>query len=526
LKKSITIPFLGWSRLRRPGKRIDVRPFRFRAGKPGAGPDRVRGKAAGLPSKRFENTVSTMKKLISNIVDLLHVILVWAFDTFTMMGCFWLGFVIWVGSPYRMKPHVPAFDWIHVFFYIVLIESVLIWGGTYKRQSSMSHVIWLKELVKYSLIGFGGAILASFFAKFLLVGRLQAFFTFTIMLPAILVERSLLDKIWTSLIVEKFLLKRIVIYGAGNTGKRLAKSITKNPKLGYRIIGFFDDDIRIKSVVMANPYPIFGGKEKFLSFVVKKRKTIDEVHIAMPAAGSRTVKGIMKICDQYKIPFKFVPNFSDLMLHRLDQEQIDGIPLFSIGDLRISTVNRIVKRVSDVLLSIPILVLSLPAAAIVCLIIRRNSPGPAIFKQKRIGFKGREFVMYKFRTMFISTPPYFWHPQKNKDPRITRVGRILRKTSLDEFPQFWNVIKGDMSIVGPRPEMPFIVETYNTYQRERLNAKPGITGLWQISGDRSLPIHENIDHDLYYIHHQSLLLDLLIILQTVWFALIRGVGAK
>jgi exopolysaccharide biosynthesis polyprenyl glycosylphosphotransferase len=467
-----------------------------------------------------------MKKLITSIVDLLHVILVWACDTLTMMGCFWLGFVIWVGSPYRMKPHVPHFEWIHVFFYIFIIESVLIWGGTYKRQSSMSHVMWLKELTKYSLIGFGGAILTSFFVKLLLVGRLQAVFTFVIMLPAILIERAAIDRIWTLFVVERFLRRRIVIYGAGTTGKRLAKSITKNPKLGYRILGFFDDTKKAGNVVMANPYPILGGKEKFVAFVSKKRKVIDEVHIAMPAASGRAIKGVMKVCDQVRIPFKFVPNVNDLMLHRLDQEQIDGIPLFSIGELRISLLNRVVKRIFDLLFSVPMLLLSLPAMGVVCLVIRRDSPGPAIFRQKRVGFKGREFTMYKFRTMYDYTPPYFWHPQKNRDPRITRVGRFLRKTSLDEFPQFWNVLRGDMSIVGPRPEMPFIVKTYNAYQRERLNAKPGITGLWQISGDRSLPIHENIDHDLYYIQHQSLLLDILIILQTVWFALIRGVGAK
>jgi len=124
----------------------------------------------------------------------------------------------------------------------------------------------------------------------------------------------------------------------------------------------------------------------------------------------------------------------------------------------------------------------------------------------------------------VDTPPYTVNPLNGNDPRITKFGRFLRRTSLDEFTQFWNVLKGEMSIVGPRPEMPFIVETYNDVHRERLSVKPGITGLWQISGDRALPIHENIDHDLYYIEHQSPLLDLIIVFETIIFA-IKGRGA-
>jgi len=135
-------------------------------------------------------------------------------------------------------------------------------------------------------------------------------------------------------------------------------------------------------------------------------------------------------------------------------------------------------------------------------------------------------MFYKFRTMHADTPRYAVPPHDRDDSRIASIGQFLRRTSLDELPQFWNVLKGDMSIVGPRPEMPFIVETYTEMHRERLKVKPGITGIWQISGDRSLPIHENMDHDLYYIENQSPLLDIVIILQTIWFAFVRCVGAK
>ena len=178
------------------------------------------------------------------------------------------------------------------------------------------------------------------------------------------------------------------------------------------------------------------------------------------------------------------------------------------------------------IVTILLLLLLSPIFGIIVFLIKLTTKGSIVFKQKRIGQHGDEFILYKFRTMYPDTPEYAVHPKKSNDPRVTKLGRYLRRTSLDELPQFLNVLKGEMSVVGPRPEMPFIVENYNDIHRERLNVKPGITGLWQISGDRSLPIHENIDHDLYYIENQSLLLDIIIVLQTVWFGLVRGVGAK
>jgi exopolysaccharide biosynthesis polyprenyl glycosylphosphotransferase len=467
-----------------------------------------------------------MKKLIQLSIDLFHKFFLIVFDSATVLGCIWIGYHLWVESPYRLKPDILPFNWLHGLFYVLIIVAVMLWGGTYNIQSSVSHVVRQKEILKYSLIGFGVSILFSFFTKFLLVGRLQVFLTFGCMLPCILAERVLADKLWTILIVKKYLMKRIIIYGAGNTGKRLAKSIDNHPKLGYKTIGFFDDNKDDQSIIMSNPLPVIGGREKFAKFLYRNKKKIDEVLIAMPAATTKQNLHIMDLCQEYGIPYKFVPSLNDLMLHRVRQEQLDGIPLFSTEEIGIPMMNRVFKRTFDIIGSIFFLVATSPLLAIITIWIKKDSKGEAIFLQKRVGFKGKEFTMYKFRTMFKDTPDYHSHPKESRDPRITKAGRFLRKTSLDELPQFWNSLKGEMSIVGPRPEMPFIVKTYNEYQRERLNAKPGITGLWQISGDRSLPIHENIDHDLYYITHQSLMLDIIIVFETIWFALIRGVGAK
>jgi len=155
----------------------------------------------------------------------------------------------------------------------------------------------------------------------------------------------------------------------------------------------------------------------------------------------------------------------------------------------------------------------------VAALIRIDSAGPVLFRQTRVGEKGRTFRILKFRTMHADSPAYMDSPCSPMDPRITTVGRFLRRTSLDELPQLINVIRGDMSLVGPRPEMPYVVAGYNELQRERLSVRPGITGLWQISADRERPIHENISYDIYYIKNRSLLLDLAILVRTALFAL-------
>jgi lipopolysaccharide/colanic/teichoic acid biosynthesis glycosyltransferase len=160
----------------------------------------------------------------------------------------------------------------------------------------------------------------------------------------------------------------------------------------------------------------------------------------------------------------------------------------------------------------------MPFMLLIAFLIRLDSKGPVIFAQDRIGLKGRCFRMYKFRTMYHDDSSDDLTPSSLNDPRITRFGRWLRRSSFDELPQLFNVITGPMSLVGPRPEMPFIVEQYNEIQRERLKVKPGITGLWQISADRRLAIHENMDYDLYYVHEQSFLLDVVILIQTFFFA--------
>jgi lipopolysaccharide/colanic/teichoic acid biosynthesis glycosyltransferase len=194
------------------------------------------------------------------------------------------------------------------------------------------------------------------------------------------------------------------------------------------------------------------------------------------------------------------------------------------SQLSLQTGYAFIKRTWDVAASLILLGSLSPLLVLISILIRIESPGPAFFCQRRIGKDGAEFLLWKFRSMHVSAPKYAPSPTSCLDPRLTCIGRLMRRISLDELPQLLNVVAGEMSLVGPRPEMPFIVDGYTSHQRLRLAVKPGITGLWQVSPARAFPIHENLQYDLHYIRHQNLILDVSILLRTVT-AVILGVGA-
>ena len=462
------------------------------------------------------------RKYSKSYLDYLHWFVLGTSDLTTSFLCLSGGYVLWIYSPFRLKLAPPDYDMVHFLLGAIIIVAVLFFAGNYRLHSSVLHIMKLKILVRSTIIGFIGILIVGFFSRSIVFGRLHAFYMLLLLIPGIVLERAFVDSLWAKLIAKRFGQKRILIYGAGDTGKRLLKAARRYPKLNYRVVGFLDDTQKKGAVLTANPLPVLGGLNDMKRIVEDEK--IDEVWIAIPKARRSRILEVSKGCDSMGISYKFVPSLNELALHKVRMESLDGIPLFGVKTLRISVTNRVIKRIFDVVLTVLTLILLTPVMAVFAWLVKRDSPGPAIFRQKRVGLRGREFVLYKFRTLYVDSPPYAVNPTNRDDPRITKFGRFLRRTGLDELPQFWNVLKGDMSIVGPRPEMPFIVETYNDVHRERLNVKPGITGLWQISGDRSLLIHENIEHDLYYIEYQSPLLDLIIVFQTVIFA-IRGVGA-
>ncbi len=315
--------------------------------------------------------------------------------------------------------------------------------------------------------------------------------------------------------------QNVLILGTGETGQWLQRKFVLVPTLGLRFVGFMTEkESEVGQSIEGSP--VLGTFDGLVDLV--RTHKVHEVFVALPESSENRVMEIIAELEASGISFRVVPRFYHLMSQRVKIENLDSIPLISRPDRQLAIFTAVAKRLLDVALSAVFLVALLPAFVLATVLIRRQSEGPVFFMQTRIGKDGRPFRMFKFRTMYTAQSADAPTPNSSEDPRITPIGRFLRRYSLDELPQFLNVLRGEMSIVGPRPEMPFIVEKYNALDRERLRAKPGITGLWQISSGRRFAIHQNLDYDIYYIENRSVLLDLVIIMLTV-AAVVRGTGA-
>ena len=311
--------------------------------------------------------------------------------------------------------------------------------------------------------------------------------------------------------------RRIIICGAGDSGRTIARKLLHMPKCHLLPVAFLDDDrsklnTQVDCLSGHEPLPVAGT----LGQIEAALQSFDaqEVWIAITSVDQNVIIEIAHAANEAGVPCRFGPNLYQIPLETLSVESLAGVPLLSIKPRATVRPIPLTKRAFDIVFSLLVLASSLPLWPLLVALIKLTSRGPAFFAQQRIGQGGRPFKMFKFRTMNVDAPAYATTPSHPGDQRITPVGRWLRKLSLDELPQFWNVLIGDMSVVGPRPEMPQIVALYTPIQRQRLSVKPGITGVWQISLDRKNPIHENIDYDLYYIEKQSFFLDLMIILTT------------
>lgn len=311
---------------------------------------------------------------------------------------------------------------------------------------------------------------------------------------------------------------RILIIGAGKPGRKLAEQLTAYKDFGYHIIGFLDDHAKPRN----DGYKFFGSTKNISKIL--RTHAIDEVFVADPSMAHEEVLNLIHDCEHLDVRFKIASDLFEIVTGEIDLQDIESIPAIDLRHSANRLEYRILKRIFDFVLATIGTVVLLPVFLIIIIAIRLDSKGPAIFVHKRVGKNGTLFAMYKFRTMRINTPAAAEAPRENTDPRITRVGKFLRKTSLDELPQLWNVVIGDMSLVGPRPEMPFLVAKYNSWQKRRLDVKPGITGLWQILGRKDLPLSENLEYDFYYMKNASFLLDLVILLKTAWIVL-TGKGA-
>jgi len=416
----------------------------------------------------------------------------------------------------------------------VITVIVYAFLNLYKEDTSILHVKEYKNVIVGYIIS-SILFLAVYYVYFTYLGKdfqtklfSRRIFAFAsiISIAGILLARAIFNKIQHWLHSKGAGAKRVLIYGAGEAGKLIARRLNEFPAFGMFVVGFIDDNSNLTGTSIIYDRAkrlslnVTGTGEYLKEFV--DQYVADEVLVAMPSGTTEKIVGIMNYCTENNIHYRFVPNVYELSIQRTVTKNIAGIPMISAKNTSRHYVYLFFKRIFDFIISLISLIVLLPIMLIIALIIRIGSKGNPIFVQTRVGLNGKTFSIFKFRTLKSDTNKYEVNPLNGNDDRITKVGKWLRKTSLDELPQLLNVFLGSMSLVGPRPEMPFIVEKYNKLQRERLRVKPGITGLWQLSADRSIAIHENMDYDLYYVHEQSLLLDIVILIQTFFFAF-RGI---
>lgn len=352
--------------------------------------------------------------------------------------------------------------------------------------------------------------------------RIMVLLVFLTIFLLTVLQRSIFFHLASILHSKGFGNTNVAVYGTGPLALRVQQKMRLFPTLGYNFVGFLDDDPELHGKTLRG-YAILGGKSQLPELIA--RFNIKRILVASPELEEDELVAFCRACDDVGISYQVVPRLYHFFSQRFSIDKLDSIPLITLNDKRGQPVYLLVKRVIDILIATLVLLLAAPLTLILALLIKRESPGPIFFTQIRVGQNGRTLRIIKFRTMYADMCGDEVSPSSLDDPRITKIGRFLRSTSLDELPQFWNVLRGDMSLVGPRPEMPFIVETYSPIDRLRLEAKPGITGLWQVSEARKAPIHENLDYDLYYIENQSTFLDTVIMLMTMMAVFRRGHAA-
>lgn len=320
--------------------------------------------------------------------------------------------------------------------------------------------------------------------------------------------------------------EQVLVVGCREVGRYVIRTLVARKDLGYKLIGFVDDDPELGNKDLGR-VPALGAVSNIPQII--KSENVDLIILTLPWDEQRHALEIIRRNGSKNVSILTVPDLYQLNLSQVQVEMLGGLPLLGRQkEVKIPKANLWVKRGLDIILTLLILPFALPIMAVTALAIRLDSPGPILFYQKRVGFNGQTFKMVKFRSMVVGAehqhdeiigqneddPEGKKYQYKDNDPRITRVGRFIRHTSIDELPQFLNILRGDMSLVGPRPALPKEVELYKAWHRQRLMVRPGLTGLWQVSGRSEIPFEEKCLLDIYYIENWSIGLDLQILVQT------------
>jgi exopolysaccharide biosynthesis polyprenyl glycosylphosphotransferase len=464
-------------------------------------------------------------------------------DALVIWAAFWLAYLLRyrleIGGGVRFfddRPFSAFYGRTALFVAFSLIALIV--RGVYRLPR------WTSLLDEMMLIGacitvaMSAVILTAYLSRFTpsrLVFIYAWVFSISLLFGARVIRRHLRAALWN----RNFGVQRVLIVGSGNSGRRVMQALLATPSMGLRVAGYVDDPTDSAKLDVGSERGVVRAN-RLGSLVdiptILRRIPVDEVILALPSASHAQALEIADWCRSAGIPFKVVPDLLQLSLDRVRLAEIQGVPLLSVREASIRGFNRVIKRSMDLLISTFAIVVAFIPIAVISLLIKLDSKGPSIYRQARIGRSGVPFTVLKFRCMSADadeTRPTLIEENGDQDPRLfklrsdprlTGLGAFLRRWSLDELPQLVNVWKGEMSLVGPRPQLPAEVAQYEDWQRQRLMVTPGMTGLWQVNGRSDLTFDEMVRLDLYYAENWSPWLDAKIVLRTIP-AVLLGKGA-
>lgn len=454
--------------------------------------------------------------------------------------------VFFIALKIRFRPYIDLLNnpdhFIHPVYWVFLVHSffclfIFQYLNLYKKHVFISFFQQQKQIFKAVSISILGFVIVSFLVKkpmYFTDSRLVIGYSTVGLLVVVSFLRIAVFRTVFLLFARKdFNLRRILIVGAGESGRKVATKILNDKRYGLEFVGFADDFLERGTRVFQS-YIVLGDTGEIRDLV-----KIYNAHEIIISLSNITYEELKKIVEKCKGTDRIVQIYSDLygiVPLKVDVEHYTDLPMITMGKFDDEGIHHILKRMIDVFLTMIGVILLLPLFVLIGITIKLDSKGPVFFKQTRLGKNGKPFTFYKFRSMYVDVDDkihrdHFKHIFRNSkngdegnkeqvykivnDPRVTRVGSFLRRTSLDELPQLFNILKGEMSIVGPRPCLSYEYEEYSSWHKERLKVLPGLTGLWQIAGRSSVTFDDMVILDLYYIENMSPWFDAQIILKTI-----------
>ena len=452
-----------------------------------------------------------------NLQRLLKIILLTGDCLFVFVSIITAYYLRFYGNIIQVKYGIPEIKYYIYMSPVVILLYLLSfnYAGLYRDMERKSVV----DIFIYVLISsFFAAVISlslTFFVRTFSFSRIVMILMWVLSVVFLLIWRIVYKSFYLYMYKKEIIIQKILLIGATDISASLIERINLTYGNGYKIVGILDDKLKNKKEF--KKIKVLGKIKDANKIVIKY--DIDEIFIGIPDFDRKKLTEM--ILENEGINIKIVSDILGLMTKNIDYDEMFGIPVFSIREIPLDKMrNRIIKRTFDFIFSFIILILLLPFLIVIALLIKLTSRGPVFYKQERVSRGGKIFNIYKFRTMTVEAEKNTGPVWANKDDaRVTAIGKILRRLSMDEIPQLFNVLRGEMSLVGPRPERPVFVEKFKDIiprYLERHKVKAGITGWAQVNGLRgNTSLQERINYDLYYIENWSLLFDIKIILRTV-----------